>query len=129
MDPVLREKCGIFGIYGKGLEAARLTYFGLYALQHRGQESSGISASDGRGIHTHKSMGLVTQVYSESDFEKLKGYIAIGHNRYATSGGATAEHTQPVASTHDIVSVAHNGNIPDVTKLKTFLKKLELELE
>lgn len=123
MDPILAEKCGIFGIYGKGLEAARLTYFGLYSLQHRGQESSGISASDGRGIHTHKASGLVTQVYQETDFDKLKGYIAIGQNRYSTSGGSISDHNQPVAAKHDIVSLAHNGNLPDVTKLKAFLKK------
>lgn len=123
MTPTLKEKCGIFGIYAKGLDAARLTYFGLYSLQHRGQESSGISASDGKGIHNHKGMGLVTQVYSENDFGKLKGYIAIGHNRYSTSGSSTPDHIQPVSEKHDIVSIAHNGNLPDVTKLKSFLKE------
>lgn len=123
MYPVLKEKCGVFGVYAKGLEAARLTYFGLYALQHRGQESSGISASDGKGIHNHKGMGLVAQVYNEQDFPKLKGHIAIGQNRYSTSGGSTPDHMQPVSEKHDIVSLAHNGNLPDVTKLRAFLKK------
>src|SRR5471030_2675493 len=84
----LGEKCALFGIYGrKGLEAARLTYFGLYTLQHRGQESSGISASNGKQIRTHKGQGLVAHVYNEENFKNLKGHMAIGHNRYATSGG------------------------------------------
>lgn len=84
----LNEKCAVFGIYGPKLEAARLTYFGLYALQHRGQESSGISSTDGKVIRTHKSMGLVAQVYTEEILDTLKGHMAIGHNRYATSGGS-----------------------------------------
>lgn len=117
----LQHKCGIFGVYGKGLDAARLTYFGLYALQHRGQESSGISASDLKVIRTYKNAGLVPQVYTEDILKTLKGYIAIGHNRYSTSGGSTSDHNQPVAAQNDIVALAHNGNLPDVTLLKKFL--------
>jgi len=123
MNNTIHEKCGIFGIYGKGLEAARVTYFGLYALQHRGQESSGISASDTKVIRTYKNSGLVPQVYSENELQKLKGYIAIGHNRYSTSGGSISDHNQPVAAKNDIVSLAHNGNLPTVQKLKQFLSK------
>ena len=122
-DPNSRfnEKCAIFGVYGKNLEAARLTFFGLYALQHRGQESTGISASDGKEIRTHKAMGLVTQVYAEHDLEKLTGSMAIGHNRYSTYGGSFFEHTQPATGKKNIIALAHNGNLPETKKLIAFL--------
>lgn len=123
-DHTLHEKCAVFGVYGKGLEAARLTYFGLYALQHRGQESSGISAADGDTIRTHKSTGLVTQVYTEENLQQLTGHIAIGHNRYSTSGGSLFQHTQPVVDYDDnMLVVVHNGNLPRLDKLKKFLKE------
>src|SRR3989338_7756416 len=77
----LGEKCGVFGVYGKGLDVARISFFGLFALQHRGQESSGIAASDGERIVAHKGMGLVSQVFSEDNIKELTGHIAIGHNR------------------------------------------------
>ncbi len=121
MTDRLQHKCGVFGVYGKGLDVSKLTYLGLYALQHRGQESSGISVSNGQKITTHKGLGLVTQVYNESDLKKLKGNIAIGHNRYSTSGGIHDAHAQPVANRQDIVSLAHNGNLPDTSKLQKFL--------
>lgn len=124
MNDTLKEKCAIFGVYGKGMDAARLTYFGLFALQHRGQESSGITASNGKKLRTHKGGGLVPQVYAEKNLQKLKGYLAIGHNRYSTSGGSNDKHSQPICnSTDDVVSLAHNGNIPSVKKLKVFLSK------
>jgi amidophosphoribosyltransferase len=123
------EKCGIFGIYGKNIEAARLTFFGLYALQHRGQESTGISSSDGKEIKTYKAMGLVTQVYNEHDLEKLKGSMAIGHNRYSTYGGSFFEHTQPVTGRKNIVALAHNGNLPQTKKLIDFLHANGLRME
>jgi amidophosphoribosyltransferase len=118
----LKEKCAVFGVIGHET-AARLTYFGLYALQHRGQECSGIAASDGSRIRSHKGLGLVAQVYQESDFDKLNGSFAIGHNRYSTSGGTSPEHIQPVAAVNDIVALAHNGNLPDTRKLEAFLLK------
>lgn len=120
------EKCALFGVYGKGLLAAKLTYFGLYTLQHRGQESSGISASNGRNIRTHKALGLVTQVYSEDNFRDLKGHMAIGHNRYSTSGGAHDIHSQPVTSRrglNDVLVLAHNGNLPTYDNLSKFLSE------
>ena len=123
----LKEKCAVFGIYGPTLEAARLTYFGLYALQHRGQESSGISSTDGKQITTHKRMGLVAQVYSEEDLDMLKGHMAIGHNRYATSGGSFHEHTQPYTDNDNFVALAHNGNLPNVEKLVAFLESKKLK--
>lgn len=118
----VREKCAVFGIFGKGLAASRLTYFGLYALQHRGQESSGITASNGKRLLTHKGSGLVAQVYTEDNLENLKGNAAIGHNRYSTSGGASSDHNQPVAGRNDIVALVHNGNLPITTRLKQFLR-------
>ena len=124
MNYELREKCGVFGVFGKHMDAARLSYFGLYALQHRGQECSGIAAANGRKIHSHKGLGLVAQVYSENDLKNLKGHIAIGHNRYATSGGISIEHIQPVVGKDDIVALAHNGTLPDTKKLSRFLSKI-----
>lgn len=117
----LNEKCAVFGVYGKGMDTARMTYFGLYALQHRGQESSGIAVSNGRQIKILKGTGLVPQVYTEPQLQKMKGHIAIGHNRYSTSGGSFSEHTQPVGGKHDIVTLAHNGNLPITRKLQQFL--------
>ena len=118
---MLKEKCALFGVFGEG--AARLTYFGLFSLQHRGQEASGIAASDGERIRVHKAMGLVSQVYTESDLEKLPGSMAIGHNRYSTSGGSTPDHNQPVARSAEILALAHNGNLPITKKLQDFLTK------
>jgi amidophosphoribosyltransferase len=120
-DDMLQEKCAVFGVVGAG--AARLTYFGLYSLQHRGQEASGIAATDGEKIRVHKAMGLVSQVYTETDLEKLPGNMAIGHNRYSTSGGSTPEHNQPVARSAEILALAHNGNLPTTKKLQEFLTK------
>ncbi|MBI2430997.1 MAG: amidophosphoribosyltransferase [Candidatus Levybacteria bacterium] len=125
----IKEKCAVFGVYGKGLDAARLTYFGLYALQHRGQESSGISTSNGETIRTHKATGLVAQVYTEDDLHKLVGHITIGHNRYSTSGGSLFQHTQPVTDNDNILVTAHNGNLPRLEKLKAFLSKKSINME
>lgn len=123
----LNEKCAIFGVYGKGLDAARLTYFGLYALQHRGQESSGISAADESRIQTHKASGLVSQVYTEEDLQKLTGHIAIGHNRYGTSGGTLFQHTQPVTDNANVLVAAHNGTLPRLEKLQAFLHEHNID--
>src|SRR5579884_497394 len=123
----LTEKCGVFGIIGHkgkdktGLEAARLTFYGLWALQHRGQESSGIVSSDGVNLYRHAGQGLVATVYHEEDLEQLPGHIAVGHNRYSTSGGNDYIYNQPfIDRTHEI-ALAHNGNLPDSTKLENFL--------
>lgn len=124
-----KEKCGVFGIYGKGFEAARLTYFGLFALQHRGQESSGIAVSNGKKISVHKGQGLVTQVYNEGSLDQLKGYLAIGHNRYSTSGGSIPRHTQPVISDDFTLALAHNGNLPQTKKLEKFLDSKDISIE
>ena len=119
-----REKCAVFGIFGASpqVEAARLSFYGLCALQHRGQESSGISSSDGKNLHLHSGFGLVTNVYREQDLVKLPGHIAIGHNRYSTSGGTDDCFNQPFLDDKHDFAFAHNGNIPDTSKLEEFLK-------
>lgn len=116
------EKCGVFGIFDPGSEAARITHPALWALQHRGQESSGIASSDGKKISIHRGMGLVAHVYDERALKSLKGYIAIGHNRYSTSRGSLPEHSQPVMTRDRLLAVAHNGNLPSTRALVRFLK-------
>jgi amidophosphoribosyltransferase len=119
----LHEKCGIFGVYGQNLEAARLVLLGLWQLQHRGQEGSGIVSTDGNGLYVHKGTGLVAHVYSEADLSRLPGHAAIGHNRYSTSGGSIADHVQPVYIGDNLLALAHNGNLPDTTKLELLLRE------
>lgn len=126
--PKLSEKCAVFGIYGKGLDVSRLAFYGLFALQHRGQESSGIAVSDGFHLDHYKNMGLVAQVYNEETITALKGHIAIGHNRYSTSEGSHIKHAQPILI-NDILAFAHNGNIPSVTALKEFLEGKDVSTE
>lgn len=129
MDEQLTEKCAVFGIIGPksgkqtGLEAARLSFYGLWALQHRGQESSGIASTDGTQMYRHAASGLVATVYREEDLEQLPGHIAIGHNRYSTSGGADDRHNQPFVDQDHKIAFAHNGNLPDWDDLENFLKK------
>lgn len=119
----LGEKCGIFGIYGKSLPAARLSYFGLFALQHRGQESSGIAVGSDAGIRAHKGAGLVAQVFTEEAIASLPGGVAIGHNRYSTSKGTGVEHAQPVIVASGTLAFAHNGNLPSTKALEAFLSE------
>ncbi len=109
----MHESCGIFGIYAHGVDVARITFFGLYALQHRGQESAGIATSDGKNICVHTSMGLVSQAFTEEELAGLKGYIAIGHTRYSTTGSSRACNAQPVLleSNSSTIALGHNGNI------------------
>lgn len=125
----LGEKCGVFGVYGKGLDVSRLSFFGLFALQHRGQESSGIATSNGERILCHKGMGLVSQVFAEEDILKLSGYIAIGHNRYSTAGGSHVDHAQPTIVGDWSIALAHNGNIPSTIALRKFLHGKQIETD
>src|SRR5690606_40540050 len=90
-----QDKCGVFGVFAPGEEVAKLAYFGLYALQHRGQESAGIAASDGEKILVFKDMGLVSQVFDDPSLRALTGHIAVGHTRYAMNGPSTWENAQP----------------------------------
>src|SRR5512146_312351 len=107
-----KEECGIFGIFGHE-DSAKLTYFGLYALQHRGQESAGISVGDGCQIKTFKNMGLVNEIFNEQKLKELRGYLAVGHVRYSTTGSSLLENAQPFVMFHgnDHYAIAHNGNI------------------
>jgi amidophosphoribosyltransferase len=117
----LKEKCGIVGIYSKDTEVARFAFFALFALQHRGQEASGITSSNGEKLYTHKGAGLVSQVYTEEAIKSLEGHIAIGHNRYSTSAGGALEHAQPVLNKDTTFALAHNGNLPSVKALEELL--------
>ncbi len=116
----VNEKCGVFGIYGHD-EAATITYHGLFSLQHRGQESSGIVSTDGKLSYKHLGMGLVADIFSNTEtLEQLKGYIAIGHNRYSTTGASKIANIQPlVFNLQDYqVAISHNGNLVNTTPLR-----------
>src|SRR3989344_3180006 len=148
---LLGEKCAVFGVYGEGLEVARLSFFGLFALQHRGQESAGIATANGKTMTVHKGMGLVSQVFNDELIGSFKGHIAVAHNRYSTAGGSKVKHAQPMLaagasalktvsyedphpSLNDSVSLssgpddgaialAHNGNLPTTGALEDFLRQ------
>ncbi|HYO82496.1 MAG TPA: amidophosphoribosyltransferase [Bryobacteraceae bacterium] len=122
-DDKLHEECGVFAIYGHP-EAANLTYLGLHALQHRGQESAGISSFDGREIHTFKSMGHVADIFTPTVLAELPGEQAIGHTRYSTAGDTVINNAQPfsVACNKGRISVAHNGNITNAAELRAELE-------
>ena len=119
-DDTPREECGVFGIFAPGEDVARLTYFGLFALQHRGQESAGIMVSDGQNIKWYKEMGLVTQIFDERTLSQLQGHIAIGHTRYSTTGSSVLRNAQPLhcAWGDGTVAVAHNGNLINTEELR-----------
>ncbi len=115
----MREACGVFGIYAHDEDIARLTYFALFALQHRGQESAGIATTDGKKIQVHADMGLVSQVFTEEALGRLNGHIAIGHNRYSTRGSSRSCNVQPIVVDRnpDMLAIAHNGNITNAEAL------------
>lgn len=117
----LSEKCAVFGAYNVGPEAAKMAYYGLLALQHRGQENSGIVSTHDGMFYRHSAPGLVSNVYHEKDLEQLPGTSVIGHNRYSTSGADNDAHAQPILHRNSGFAFAHNGNIPDTEKLETFL--------
>lgn len=120
-----KEECGVFGIYAPDKEVARLTYYGLYALQHRGQESAGIAVSNGRIISLHKGMGLVSEVFSDSVVDNLKGKMAIGHVRYSTTGSSLVANAQPLVVHYQkgMMALAHNGNLTNALELREELGK------
>lgn len=121
----MHEACGVFGIYGPGEDVARLTFFGLYALQHRGQESAGIATGDGEKISVFSDMGLVSQVFSEDDLSGLQGHVAIGHTRYSTTGSSCVENAQPIEVMTDLgpLALAHNGNLVNTAYLAERLQE------
>jgi amidophosphoribosyltransferase len=125
-QPGPQDECGVFGVWAPGEEVAKLTYFGLYALQHRGQEAAGIAVSDGTGVVVYKDLGLVAQVFDEATLSSLVGHIAVGHNRYSTTGGSTWENAQPTLRATPIggdgrvaatIALAHNGNLVNTAAL------------
>jgi len=115
----LHESCGVFGVYSPKEDVARLTFFALFALQHRGQESAGIATADGKKIRVFTGMGRVSSVFTEESLKTLPGYIAIGHNRYSTSGSSRAANAQPILVGNDsyTIAIAHNGNLVNTTYL------------
>ena len=121
-DQEPREECGVFGVWAPGEEVAKLTYYGLYALQHRGQEAAGIAVADGSQVLVFKDLGLVSQVFDEQTLAAMEGHVAIGHCRYSTSGSTTWENAQPVfrnTSAGTGVALGHNGNLVNGTELAT----------
>ncbi len=114
-----QDACGVFGVWAPGEEVAKLTYYGLYALQHRGQESAGIATSDGNRISVYKDMGLVSQVFDETTLNTLTGHIAVGHCRYSTTGSSNWANAQPTlgATATGTVALAHNGNLTNTAEL------------
>ncbi|MDH3295042.1 MAG: class II glutamine amidotransferase, partial [Acidimicrobiia bacterium] len=107
------EECGVLAVATQNDDAARLAFFGLYALQHRGQEAAGIAVSDGRAVRVHKGQGLVSQVFQPGTVDPLVGSMAVGHTRYSTTGASSERNVQPyvVETMHGPLAVAHNGNL------------------
>src|SRR3954453_19739578 len=117
-----KDACGVFGVWAPGEAVAKLTYFGMYALQHRGQEAAGMAVSDGSTVVVYKELGLVSQVFDESTLQTLQGHVAIGHTRYSTTGSCTWENAQP--SFRSIrgggsIALGHNGNLTNTAELAT----------
>jgi amidophosphoribosyltransferase len=128
-DKAPQDECGVFGVWAPGEEVAKLTFYGLYALQHRGQESAGIATSDGERIFVYKDMGLVSQVFTENDLATLTGNLAIGHCRYSTTGSSTWNNAQPTlrATNHGTLALAHNGNLTNTGDLAETLSKIDTD--
>ena len=127
VDDKLREECGVFGVYGQGLDIARLGYFGLFALQHRGQESAGLAISNGNDIVFHKGLGLVSEAFGEEDVERLSaigGHIGVGHVRYSTAGDSGIANSQPLVARYlrGHLALAHNGNLTNGAELRAELE-------
>ncbi len=126
-----QDACGVFGVWAPGEEVAKLTYFGLYALQHRGQESAGIAVSNGSQILVFKDMGLVSQVFDETSLTSLQGHIAVGHARYSTTGASVWENAQPAfrATAHGSIALGHNGNLVNTVELAEMVAALPADAE
>jgi amidophosphoribosyltransferase len=122
----MHEECGLFGVDAPADDVANLTYFGLYALQHRGQESAGIAVADGNAIRMHKDMGLVAQAFDQESLERLSGHLALGHTRYSTTGSNRLENAQPILVEHPqlgTIAIGHNGNLTNTTVLRGELEQ------
>jgi amidophosphoribosyltransferase len=119
-DDSPKEECGVIGVFAPNEDVARMTFFGLYALQHRGQEAAGMAVADGRAMSIHKGVGLVSQVFTQSVMEKLNGHYAIGHTRYSTTGSSSERNAQPfmIETIHGPLALAHNGNLVNSAELR-----------
>ncbi len=136
LQPGPQDECGVFGVWARGEEVAKLTYFGLYALQHRGQEAAGIAVSDGTGVVVYKDLGLVAQVFDEATLASLRGHIAIGHTRYSTTGASNWENAQPTLRATPLgsngrgpattIALGHNGNLVNTAELAKQVAALQL---
>ena len=126
---VLHDECGVFGVWAPGRDVARLTYFGLFALQHRGQESAGIAVGDGNTVLVRKDLGLVNQVFTDTDLAALPGKLAVGHVRYGTSGAKSWEAAQPhLSAINDvIIALAHNGTLVNSNSLRREMINLVIQ--
>ncbi|NYI70681.1 amidophosphoribosyltransferase [Naumannella cuiyingiana] len=122
-----QDECGVFGVWAPGEEVGKLAYFGLYALQHRGQESAGIAVSDGRRMMVFKDMGLVSQVFDEATLSSLTGQIAVGHTRYSTTGASVWDNAQPTFRPTDAggLALGHNGNLTNTDELEAWLEEYD----
>ncbi|MGA8116554.1 MAG: amidophosphoribosyltransferase [Actinocatenispora sp.] len=128
--PGPQDACGVFGVWAPGEEVAKLTFFGLYALQHRGQEAAGIAVSDGSRVVVYKDLGLVSQVFDEASLASLRGHIAVGHCRYSTTGGSNWTNAQPTlrsTSSGTTIALAHNGNLVNTVDLARQVDELGLD--
>ena len=122
------RECGVFGVWAPGEDVAKLTYYGLYALQHRGQEAAGIAVSDGRRTVVFKDLGLVSQVFDEQVLSSLRGHLAVGHVRYSTTGSTTWENAQPTfrtTATGSGLALGHNGNLVNTAELRDEVAALQ----
>ncbi|WP_104178798.1 amidophosphoribosyltransferase [Cryobacterium sp. Y50] len=126
-----QDACGVFGVWAPGEEVAKLSYFGLYALQHRGQESAGIATSDGSKILIYKDMGLVSQVFNEASLSTLLGHIAVGHTRYSTTGSSSWQNAQPTLgrTSSGTVALGHNGNLTNTAELLELVRERYPEVD
>lgn len=125
IDDAPNEECGIIGVYAPNEDVSRMAFFGLYALQHRGQEAAGIAVSDGTAMRVHKDVGLVSQVFNEDDLAPLSGHYAIGHTRYSTTGSSSKRNAQPfvIETQYGPLAVAHNGNLVNAAELRAEVLK------
>lgn len=128
LDPSLdkfKDECGVFGVYSKSpMDVSGMTYYGLYALQHRGQESAGIAVGNGTEVDIHKGLGLITEAFTKDDLNRLKGHIAIGHVRYSTTGSTKVENAQPLLASSKLgpIAMAHNGNLVNADVIRDLLE-------
>ena len=128
LDPSLdkfKDECGVFGVYSNSpMDVAGMTYYGLYALQHRGQESAGIAVGNGTEVDIHKGLGLITEAFTKDDLNRLKGHIAIGHVRYSTTGSTKVENAQPLLASSKLgpIAMAHNGNLVNADVIRDLLE-------